>query len=86
MVSISNKIYDINFSICDNIFINIFYIKPKYRGRGYSRKIIQSLQKKYDKNISLVCFPTLLKFYKKLGFEKVYNTNDGYIELVLRIK
>lgn len=80
--NISNKIYKLNYSVGDVIFVNIFTIEPVYRKRGYSKRILTSLQKKYDKPIVLLCFPTLLKFYKNIGFEEVCGTVDGYKEMI----
>lgn len=81
---ISNKIYKIEFDVNKVIFVNSFYIEPKYRNRGYSRRIMYGLSKKYNKPIHLLCFPTLFNFYKKIGFNKVCDTVDGYIEMKLK--
>jgi len=64
------------------VFVNIFRIEPVYRKRGYSERIMKSLQYKYSKSIVLLCFPTLLKFYKKIGFEEVCDAVDGYKEIM----
>ena len=82
MKNISNKIYKLDYNVGDVIFINTFRIEPVYRKRGYSKRILTSLQKKYDKPIVLLCFPTLLKFYKKIGFKQICDTVDGYKEMM----
>jgi predicted GNAT family N-acyltransferase len=78
------KIYNIDFNIDESIFINKFSINEKYRKRGYSKRIINSLYEKYKLPIYLHCFPTLLNFYKKIGFEEVCKTFDDYIEMKLK--
>jgi len=83
---ISNKIYNINFDVCDEvIYIHSFSINPIYRNRGYSRRILYNIKYKYNKCIVLECWPTLLSLYKHLGFnENGNNSYDGYIEMILK--
>ena len=85
MMIIKNKIYSIDFDIYDEyIFINKFYIEPNYRHKGYSRRIINTLKKKYNKSIILECWVTLIDFYKKLRFEIIGKTYDNYFEMILK--
>jgi predicted GNAT family N-acyltransferase len=84
-VFINNKIYSINYIICsEHIHVNTFMIKPIYRGRGYSRRIIYNIRYKYNLPIVLECFPTLFDYYKHSGFVEIGNTYDGYIEMILK--
>lgn len=47
MIKIENKIYYITFNLCeDAIYVELFGIKPKYRGRKYSYRIFNNLKKK----------------------------------------
>lgn len=87
MIKIENKIYYITFNLCeDAIYVELFGIKPKYRGRKYSYRIFNNLKKKFsNKPIYLNCFITLINFYKKLGFIETNNyTDDGYFEMLLK--
>ena len=82
---IDNKICNINYDVCNEVIhIRTFIIKPLYRGRGYSRRIFNNIKYKYNKlPIELECWPTLLKYYKHLGFVEIGRTYDGYIEMIL---
>ena len=83
--SINNKVYNMDFYIHDDyLFICNFNIERKYQGRKYSYRIFKSLNTKYKKDIILECFPTLLKYYTKLGFEIQNSTHDGYFEMILK--
>jgi len=77
----TNKIYTIDYDICDVIFINHISVNKEYQRKGYCRRILNNLQKQYQLPIALECWPTLLEFYINLGFEIKCNTIDGYIEM-----
>lgn len=66
---VNNKIYRIVLWIYEkHIFICNFEIKSNYRNRKYSYRIFNNIQKKYGRDLYLECYPTLFKFYRKLGF------------------
>ena len=80
---IKNKIYTVDYNITDNvIYLTHIFIYDEYRGKGFSKKIIDTLQKKHFMPIILECWPTLVPFYNKLGFYQTFNiSEDGYIEM-----
>lgn len=82
---IKNKIYTVDYNITDNvIYLTHIFIYDEYRGKGFSKKIIDTLQKKHFMPIILECWPTLVDFYKKLGFYQTGNiSEDEYIEMKL---
>lgn len=72
-----------NILIKDNIAsIHTVSINSKYRGQGYFKTLIKSLQSKYNL-ICLEAWPTLVPMYVHLGFKDCGVTDDlGYHELV----
>lgn len=74
--------YNIRYNVGETIFVNTFSINHLYRGKKLSYKIFNELQLYYKKDIVLECYPTLLPFYKKLGFEVICETNLGYLEII----
>lgn len=92
MVEENNEIYYLQYSILtDSIYINRFNINVKYRNKKYSYKIINDLITKYNLPIVLECWPTLIPFYKKLGFNYLYEDQilstlySGYVEMIKKI-
>lgn len=81
---IQNKIYEMQYSVnIDSIFVHLFSIQPKYRGRKYSKRIFKNLKKEHKKPTILECWPTLIKFYIKIGFRINYGPNkSGYYEMI----
>lgn len=81
---IQNKIYEIQYSVNEKcVFVHLFSIQPKYRGRKYSKRIFQNLKKQYNLLIILERWPTLIKFYIKIGFKVLYRPNvNGYYEMI----
>lgn len=78
-IKIKNKIYNIHFIVNDtSIHIRLFSINNEYRGRGYSRRIFNNIQSKYNKPIELECWFTLYDYYKKMGFVKDGVDENGY--------
>lgn len=63
------------------ISVHTFRIKVAHRGKGHSYKVFDEL-KNHGLPIVLECWPTLVKFYEKLGFVKECDTCDGYAEMV----
>ena len=82
MVKIKNRVYRIEYIVTDKVYISALEIEYNYRGNGYYERIINSLQKKYNKPICLKCWYPLLPFYRKLGFEKSGVYFNGYYEMI----
>lgn len=82
MIEDKTEIYYIKYCVFpEYVYVDLFHIEPMYRGRGYSYKIFSSLQEKYNLPIMLQCWPTLINFYKKLGFKTLDKNEDGYVEM-----
>lgn len=81
--SVKNKIYTVDYHITNSvIYLNHIFIYDEYRGKGFSKRIIDNLQKKHSMPIILECWSTLISFYNKLGFYETGTiTEDGYIEM-----
>lgn len=80
---IENDIFKVDYTVGEVVFINHIFVEAKYRRNGYATRIIVYLKKFHKMPVVLHSFPTLAPFYEKLGFRKVCDTNDGYIEFAL---
>lgn len=49
--------------------IKSVYTYPQYRSKGYAKKLISHVSKRYP-NIYLVCRAPLVTYYEKLGFKQ----------------
>ena len=94
MIEDKTDIYYLKYCVLSEcVYVDIFHIEPMYRGRGFSYKIFSKLQEKYNLPIMLECWPTLINFYRKLGFktlaeeknEPMFYSEDGYVEMIKTI-
>ena len=92
-ITINNRIYKIKYFVYigvdgkERLFIENIWIEAEFRRKGYARRIIQNLHRKYELPIHLYCFTNLLKFYRKLGFRKIYGPGfDELCEMKLNFK
>ncbi len=60
------------------IFLSYFYIRPDYRGKGYSKVFFDLVKNGYLKNETILCFhnKAFTALYEKLGF-----TNGGNLSV-----
>lgn len=65
----SNKIYTIHYRKIekDEIYVLNVFIQPKYRKRGYLRRIFNTLCKETNSFLVFECYSDLVDLYKKIG-------------------
>ena len=84
---VTNKIYHLEYSLgYDYVYLEQLFIKPKYRNRGYTIRIIRNLMKTTNQNeLRLLCYPNLIKFYEHIGltlWSRSLNGN-GLVEMYI---
>ena len=69
-----NKKEEVSFCTIKNwgnsVELGTVVTKKKYRGKGYSTKLINYVIKGY-KEVYVVCAPKLINFYSKFGFKQI---------------
>lgn len=70
-VSRSNRVYGLLFRFLDekktDMYLEQIEINPKYRGRGYLKRILTNLCKEFHCSITLNCVPELAPMYSHIG-------------------
>ncbi len=79
----NNRIYDIVFwQFSDTeIYVEQMFIKPKYRGRGYLKRIFTNLCKEYNKPLIFQCYDELVPMYEHIGAFTMTPRRYGLIEM-----
>jgi hypothetical protein len=69
------------------VYIKNYFLHPNYQNKHkkYSRRIFDSLYKKYKKPLVLECFEELIPFYEKCGFLQwtPHASGAGLYEMIL---
>ena len=76
-------IIDTTYSVSEsNIYISLIRVNKPYRRLGLFKRYLNILQIKYNKDIVLEAFNTLVPMYKHLGFKEEETSEDGYTAMV----
>lgn len=64
-----NEQYSVDYNSFESyIHINHLRVEYEHRNKGIASKVISDIQNKYKLPIFLICYETLLPFYKKINF------------------
>lgn len=85
-ISIKNNIYHLEGTLNQNgLYISSFCVIRPYRGKKMSYAIWKDIRSKFKVDITLEAFPTLINYYKKMGFVDLgVCDEEGYHELILK--
>ena len=66
---IDNRVYSMNYSFLEDstLYLKHIFINHQYQGRGYLKRILDGLVKKYKCGIVFECFGELMPMYLHIG-------------------
>lgn len=74
-----NEQFSVDYNLFESyIHVNHLRVGYEHRNKGIASKVLSDIQNKYKLPIFLICYETLLPFYKKINFSIDEIEEDDY--------